>query len=110
MRPAGRRPPPSRPAGHHAAQPSQLALLKLADLVEEHAEELVALESQNTGKPLGLTAEEEIPPMVEPDPVLRRCRRVLEGTATAEYLEGHTSWIVGSRWACAPRSPRGTTR
>ena len=34
----------------------QKALLRLADLVEEHADELVALESRNTGKPTGLTA------------------------------------------------------
>ena len=34
----------------------QLALLRFADSVESHADELVALESQNTGKPIGLTA------------------------------------------------------
>ena len=43
----------------------QRALLRLADAVEEHADELVALESRNTGKPIGLTASEEIPPMVD---------------------------------------------
>src|SRR3712207_1131918 len=36
----------------------QRALLRLADLVEEHGDELVALESRNTGKPTGLTASE----------------------------------------------------
>jgi betaine-aldehyde dehydrogenase len=34
----------------------QRALLRFADLVEEHADELVALESRNTGKPVALTA------------------------------------------------------
>ncbi len=71
----------------------QLALLKLADLVEAHADELVALESQNTGKPIGLTAEEEIPPMVDQIRFFAGAARVLEGSAAGEYLEGHTSWI-----------------
>jgi betaine-aldehyde dehydrogenase len=71
----------------------QLALLKLADLVEAHADELVALESENTGKPIGLTAEEEIPPMVDQLRFFAGAARVLEGTAAGEYLAGHTSWI-----------------
>jgi betaine-aldehyde dehydrogenase len=71
----------------------QLALLKLADLVEAHGDELVALESQNTGKPIGLTADEEIPPMVDQIRFFAGAARVLEGTAAGEYLEGHTSWI-----------------
>src|SRR5690348_8634713 len=40
----------------------QRALLKLADAVEARAADLVAAESQNTGKPIGLTTTEEIPP------------------------------------------------
>ena len=36
----------------------QRALLRFADAVESRADELVAAESQNTGKPLGLTASE----------------------------------------------------
>ncbi len=71
----------------------QLALLKLADLVEEHADELVALESENTGKPIGLTADEEIPPMVDQIRFFAGAARVLEGLSAGEYLEGHTSWI-----------------
>src|SRR6478735_8878008 len=35
----------------------QRALLTFADLVEANADELVALESENTGKPIGLTSE-----------------------------------------------------
>jgi betaine-aldehyde dehydrogenase len=71
----------------------QRALLRLADAVEEHAEELVALESQNTGKPLGLTASEEIPPMVDQIRFFAGAARTLEGKAAAEYMAGHTSWI-----------------
>src|SRR4029450_3540532 len=37
----------------------QRALLRLADLVEEHADELVGLESRNTGKPIAPSAREE---------------------------------------------------
>jgi betaine-aldehyde dehydrogenase len=71
----------------------QRALLKLADLVEEHADELVALESRNTGKPIGLTASEEIPPMVDQIRFFAGAARTLEGKAAAEYMAGHTSWV-----------------
>lgn len=39
----------------------QLALLRLADALEARADEFVQIESENTGKPLGLTASEELP-------------------------------------------------
>jgi betaine-aldehyde dehydrogenase len=71
----------------------QRALLRFADLVEEHADELVALESRNTGKPLGLTASEEIPPMVDQIRFFAGAARMLEGKAAAEYMAGHTSWV-----------------
>ncbi|MGY1742263.1 MULTISPECIES: gamma-aminobutyraldehyde dehydrogenase [unclassified Blastococcus] len=71
----------------------QRALLRLADLVEEHAEELVALESRNTGKPIGLTASEEIPPMVDQIRFFAGAARTLEGKAATEYMAGHTSWV-----------------
>ena len=71
----------------------QRALLRLADLVEEHADELVALESRNTGKPISLTAGEEIPPMVDQIRFFAGAARTLEGKAAAEYMPGDTSWI-----------------
>ncbi|WP_426573430.1 gamma-aminobutyraldehyde dehydrogenase [Aquihabitans sp. McL0605] len=71
----------------------QLALLKFADLVEAHADELVALESENTGKPLGLTSSEEIPPMVDQIRFFAGAARVLNGASAGEYMAGHTSWI-----------------
>ena len=43
----------------------QRALLKIADAFESRADELVAIESLNTGKPTGLTTSEEVPPMVD---------------------------------------------
>ena len=70
-----------------------LALLKLADSIEEHADELVALESENTGKPVALTLSEEIPPMVDQIRFFAGAARQLEGRAAAEYMAGHTSMI-----------------
>ena len=71
----------------------QRALLKFADLVEAHADELVALESENTGKPIGLTADEEVPPMVDQIRFFAGAARILEGASAGEYLAGHTSWV-----------------
>jgi betaine-aldehyde dehydrogenase len=81
--------------GWRDATPSErsLALFRLADAIEAHAEELVALESRNTGKPIGLTASEEIPPMVDQIRFFAGAARNLEGKAAAEYMAGHTSWI-----------------
>ena len=71
----------------------QLAMLKFADAVEAHADELVALEAENTGKPLGLTASEEIPPMVDQMRFFAGAARMLEGRSAGEYMEGMTSFI-----------------
>ena len=71
----------------------QQALLKIADAIEANAEELIALESANTGKIKALTASEEIPPMVDQLRFFAGAARVLEGKAAGEYLAGHTSWI-----------------
>jgi len=71
----------------------QLALLRLADAVESRAGELVAAESRNTGKPLGLTAGEEIPPMVDQLRFFAGAARMLEGRSAGEYLAGHTSFV-----------------
>ncbi len=71
----------------------QLALLKLADAIEDRAEELVRAESENTGKPFGLTMEEEIPAGVDQIRFFAGAARVLEGKSAGEYLEGYTSFI-----------------
>jgi betaine-aldehyde dehydrogenase len=69
------------------------ALLKMADAVVTHAEELVAIEHENTGKPVGLTTSEEIPPMVDQIRFFAGAARMLEGKATAEYMRGFSSSI-----------------
>ena len=71
----------------------QRALLKLADVIEENADELVAVESENTGKPVSLTMSEEIPPMVDQIRFFAGAARVLEGKSSGEYMRGHTSSI-----------------
>ncbi|MGP4002802.1 gamma-aminobutyraldehyde dehydrogenase [Streptomyces sp. 8N706] len=71
----------------------QKALLKIADAVEARAEELIAAESENTGKPLGLTRSEEIPPMVDQIRFFAGAARLLEGRSAGEYMEGLTSIV-----------------
>jgi betaine-aldehyde dehydrogenase len=71
----------------------QQALLKLADAIEARADEIIRLESENTGKIQALTASEEIPPMVDQLRFFAGAARILEGKAAAEYMAGHTSWI-----------------
>jgi betaine-aldehyde dehydrogenase len=71
----------------------QLALLRIADAIESRAEELVDVESQNTGKPKQLTLEEEIPPMVDQIRFFAGAARILEGRSAGEYMENFTSFI-----------------
>jgi betaine-aldehyde dehydrogenase len=70
-----------------------LALLRIADAVERRADALVAAESQNTGKPIGLTRSEEIGPMVDQIRFFAGAARLLEGRSAGEYLADHTSMI-----------------
>jgi betaine-aldehyde dehydrogenase len=69
------------------------ALLKFADAVESRAEEIVAVEVENTGKPIALTMSEEIPPMCDQIRFFASAARVLEGKSAGEYMRGHTSMI-----------------
>ena len=68
-------------------------LLKMADAIEENADRLVAIETENTGKPRGLTLSEEIPPMCDQIRFFAGAARSLEGRATAEYMRGFSSSI-----------------
>ncbi|WP_028923866.1 aminobutyraldehyde dehydrogenase [Pseudonocardia acaciae] len=71
----------------------QLALLRIADAVQRRAEEMVAVESANTGKPLAVTMAEEIPMVLDQLRFFAGAARVLEGRAAGEYLAGHTSFV-----------------
>ena len=79
--------------GNTTPSERQKALLKIADALESHADELIALESQNTGKPLAVTAAEEIPPMIDQIRFFAGAARVLEGRSAGEYMSGFTSII-----------------
>ena len=67
-------------------------LLKLADVIDENAEELARLESLNVGKPWWVAVDE---PGVMSDNLrfFAGAARNLEGKAAAEYVEGYTSMI-----------------
>ncbi|MGZ4590321.1 MAG: gamma-aminobutyraldehyde dehydrogenase, partial [Actinomycetes bacterium] len=71
----------------------QRALLHIALAFESRADELVATEVENTGKPTGLTTSEEIPPMIDQIRFFAGAARVLEGRSAGEYMAGHTSFI-----------------
>ena len=68
-----------------------LALLRMADAVQARAEDLVAAECRNTGKPVGITMADEIPPLVDEIQFFAGAARILQGTSAGEYLAGHTS-------------------
>src|SRR5438132_13942999 len=67
-------------------------LLKLADAIDEHADELAELESRNVGKPLSYSLD-ELPVCSDNIRFFAGAARVLEGKATGEYMRGYTSWI-----------------
>ncbi|WP_372419887.1 gamma-aminobutyraldehyde dehydrogenase [Actinotalea solisilvae] len=71
----------------------QLALLRVADAMERRADEFVRTESRNTGKPLALTAADEVPPCVDELRFFAGAARILEGASAGEYMKGHTSWV-----------------
>jgi betaine-aldehyde dehydrogenase len=78
----------TKPPGDRAA-----ALLKLADAIEEHSDELAALESADAGKPHKAVVEDEMPAMSDQLRFFAGAARCLEGRASGEYLEGYTSII-----------------
>ena len=71
----------------------QRALLKIADAIEERADEVIAIECENTGKPISLTTTEEVPPMVDQIRFFAGAARNLEGKSAGEYMPGMTSMI-----------------
>src|SRR3712207_5229284 len=70
-----------------------LALFRITDEIEAHADEVVQLESENTGKPIALTASEEIPPIVDQIRFFAGAARMLQGLSAGEYMAGHTSFV-----------------
>ncbi|SFL05482.1 gamma-aminobutyraldehyde dehydrogenase [Streptomyces pini] len=71
----------------------QTAVLKIADAIERRADELLAAECENTGKPLELTRQEELPMMLDQIRFFAGAARMLEGKSAGEYMEGMTSFV-----------------
>jgi betaine-aldehyde dehydrogenase len=69
------------------------ALLKLADLIEEHADELADLESADAGKPRQAFLEDEIPFGADNLRFFGGAGRTMQGSAAGEYVEGRTSIV-----------------
>jgi 1-pyrroline dehydrogenase len=67
-------------------------LLRLADALTEHGEELARVESLNVGKPAGM-ARDEIDFCVDNLHFFAGAARCLEGRAAGEYMRGYTSMI-----------------
>ena len=71
----------------------QRALNKIADALEARSDELIAIEVENTGKPISLTTSEEVPPMLDQIRFFAGAARNLEGKSAGEYMRGMTSFI-----------------
>lgn len=67
------------------------ALLALADLADEHFDELAALEAVDVGKPVGGVIDEELPGVIDSIRYFAGAARVLSAPASQDYLSGVTS-------------------
>jgi betaine-aldehyde dehydrogenase len=81
--------------GWSGATPAErsAAMHRLALLLDERAPELARTESGQTGKPLRLTTEFDVPGTVDNTAFFAGAARHLEGRAQAEYSAGHSSSI-----------------
>ncbi|ATL66104.1 gamma-aminobutyraldehyde dehydrogenase [Nocardia terpenica] len=71
----------------------QAALLKLADAIEAHSDELVEAQCRNTGQPKAIIAAEEVAVSADQVRFFAGAARLLEGRAAGEYMEGFTSYV-----------------
>jgi aminobutyraldehyde dehydrogenase len=68
-------------------------LLRIADAIESRAEEFARVESLNCGKPYARALGDEIPAIADCYRYFAGAARCLGGSASGEYLAGHTSMI-----------------
>lgn len=74
--------------------PERVAILdRLADLIEDHADELAALETAQTGAALKLRRESDLPFTIDNLRFFAGAVRHLEGKAAYEYSGSHTSFV-----------------
>jgi betaine-aldehyde dehydrogenase len=69
------------------------ALLALADLCEQHAEEIADLEAMDAGKPRHAVLADEVPIMADEFRFFAGAARTLEGRAAGEYMADRTSFV-----------------
>jgi betaine-aldehyde dehydrogenase len=68
-------------------------LLALAQVFDDHFEELLAIESSEAGKPIAMAREEEMPGNADHLRFFAGAARLMEGKAAGEYVTGRTSMI-----------------
>ncbi|HSF26680.1 MAG TPA: gamma-aminobutyraldehyde dehydrogenase [Actinomycetes bacterium] len=69
------------------------ALTRLAARLDELAEELASVETRQTGKPIRLSREFDVPGTIDNTAFFAGAARHLEGRATGEYSPDHTSSV-----------------
>ena len=79
--------------GYATPQDRSNALLRIAQAIDDRAEEINAVECKDTGKPIGLTMSEEIPYASDHFKFFAGAARLLEGKAAGEYMADHTSFV-----------------
>ena len=81
--------------GWYGATPAERSavLVKLGELLEANAADIVAEEVSQTGKPVRLATEFDVPGSIDNIAFFAGAARHLEGKATAEYSADHTSSI-----------------
>ncbi|HEV7950561.1 MAG TPA: gamma-aminobutyraldehyde dehydrogenase [Glaciihabitans sp.] len=79
--------------GESTPSERQLALFRIADAMEERAEEFADLESKDTGKPRSSLVDDEILVSVDQIRFFAGAARNLDGKSAGEYMKDHTSFI-----------------
>jgi 1-pyrroline dehydrogenase len=68
------------------------ALLRIASVIEDHADEFTAIESANVGKPVSALPD-EMDLTIDNFRFFAGGARTLPGQAAGEYMTGYTSWL-----------------
>ena len=63
-----------------------LAMFRITDALERRADDIIAAETRNTGKPVALTASEEIPPAVDQIRFFAGAARLLEDYTRIKHV------------------------
>ncbi len=79
--------------GYATPQDRSNALLKIAAAIEAREDEINEVECRDTGKPLHLTKQEEMPYASDHFRYFAGAARILNGAAAGEYMADHTSWV-----------------